>query len=225
MSALLPSNDRPTDVPRPDPRAARGSAARDARPRTRRAAPAAAGGRVGRRGGDGRGRSGNADRRGDRDRPGALPRPPPAPEPRVAFDGNVSVPGRELTSFGDGAWQVGADVVPGTYTSAGGPDCQYTLRAAVTGSDIVANTVGPGPATVVLTRTTATSRRRGAPPGGGAPEPSHSHTWPIGDETPDPRRRPGGRGYRSNCNWPPATFSPAFLSASSPTRPIFGRAP
>ena len=73
-----------------------------------------------------------------------------APEPRVAFDGNVSVPGRELTSFGDGTWQVGADVAPGTYTTAGGPACQYSLRAAVTGSDIVANTVGRGPATVVL---------------------------------------------------------------------------
>ena len=60
------------------------------------------------------------------------------------------MPGRELTSFGDGTWQVGADVAPGTYTTACGPACQYTLRAAVTGSDIVANTVGRGPATVVL---------------------------------------------------------------------------
>ena len=40
------------------------------------------------------------------------------PEPRVAFAGTQSVPGRELTSFGDGTWQVGVDVLPGTYTSA-----------------------------------------------------------------------------------------------------------
>ena len=62
----------------------------------------------------------------------------------------MTVPGRELTSFGDGTWQVGVDVVPGTYTSTGGPDCRYALRAAVTGSDIAASTVGRGPATVVL---------------------------------------------------------------------------
>ena len=85
--------------------------------------------------------------------PAAVPhaaKPPPVPEPRVAFDGTVAVPGRELTAFGDGAWQVGVDVVPGTYTSSGGPDCRYALRAAVTGGDIAASTVAQGPATVVL---------------------------------------------------------------------------
>jgi hypothetical protein len=63
----------------------------------------------------------------------------------------VTVPGRELTAFGDGAWQVGVDVVPGTYTSTGGPDCRYALRPAVTGGDIAASTIGRGPVTVVLT--------------------------------------------------------------------------
>ena len=28
------------------------------------------------------------------------------------------------------------DVLPGTYTSAGGPDCRHAFRPAVTGSDI-----------------------------------------------------------------------------------------
>jgi hypothetical protein len=65
------------------------------------------------------------------------------PEPRVAFADT----GRELTSFGDGTWWVGVDVLPGTYTSAGGPDCRHAFRAAVTGDDIVA---GTGSATVVL---------------------------------------------------------------------------
>ena len=89
---------------------------------------------------------------------GAPPEPAPltdpaalsAPEPRVAFGGNVSVPGRVLTAFGDGTWQVGVDVVPGTYASAGGPDCRHAVSAAVTGGDIVAGTVGPGAAAVVL---------------------------------------------------------------------------
>ena len=57
------------------------------------------------------------------------------PEPRVAFAGIQSVPVRELTSFGDGTWQVGVDVLPGTYTSAVGPDCRHAFGAAVTGSD------------------------------------------------------------------------------------------
>lgn len=74
-----------------------------------------------------------------------------APEPRVAFGGNVSVPGRVLTAFGDGTWQVGVDVVSGTYASAGGPDCRHAFTAAAaTGGDIVAGAVDPGPTAVVL---------------------------------------------------------------------------
>ena len=80
--------------------------------------------------------------------PDAAPRE--TPEPRVAFAGTVSVPGRELTSFGDGTWQVGVDVLPGTYATVGGVDCRHAFSAAVTGSDIVKSAVAPGPATVVL---------------------------------------------------------------------------
>jgi hypothetical protein len=73
------------------------------------------------------------------------------PEPRVASGGTVSVPGRVLTAFGDGSWQVGVDVAPGTYTTVGGLDCRHALRAALTGGDIAASAVEPDPATVVLT--------------------------------------------------------------------------
>lgn len=76
--------------------------------------------------------------------------PVTAPEPRVAFGGNVSVPGRVLTAFGDGTWQVGVDVEPGTYASTGGADCRHAFTAAVTGSAIVAGAVGPSPTAVVL---------------------------------------------------------------------------
>jgi hypothetical protein len=86
--------------------------------------------------------------------PAVVPAPDDAPrvvpEPRVAFAGTVSVPGRELTSFGDGDWQVGIDVVPGTYATTGGVDCRHALRPAVTGRDIVQTVVHQGPATVVL---------------------------------------------------------------------------
>ena len=82
---------------------------------------------------------------------------PPAaavvPEPRVAFAGTVSVPGRELTAFGDGTWQVGVDVVPGTYASTGGVECRH----AVTGADLARAALAraapsPGGATVELAR-------------------------------------------------------------------------
>ena len=76
--------------------------------------------------------------------------PRQVPEPRVSFGGTVSVPGKALTSFGDGTWQVGVDVVPGTYATTGGVDCHHALRPAVTGQDIVKSAAAQGSATVVL---------------------------------------------------------------------------
>lgn len=65
------------------------------------------------------------------------------------FVANVSVPGRVLTSFGDGTWQIGVDVEPGTYTTTGAdPTCRHALQPSRTGG---AEAVGRGPATVVLT--------------------------------------------------------------------------
>jgi hypothetical protein len=66
---------------------------------------------------------------------------------------NVSVPGRVLTSFGDGTWQIGVDVEPGTYTTAGAVDpiCHHALRRTRTGGDRAEAGADHGPATVVLT--------------------------------------------------------------------------
>jgi hypothetical protein len=63
---------------------------------------------------------------------------------------NVSVPGRVLTAFGDGTWQVGVDVEPGTYTTtgAGGPTCRHALGRTRTGARIAEHR---GSTTVVLT--------------------------------------------------------------------------
>lgn len=86
--------------------------------------------------------------------PAVVPAPaittPRPPEPRVAFAGTVSVPGRELTSFGDGTWQVGVDVAAGTYTTTGGLGCRHALKPAVSGAAIV-ESASQGPDTVVLT--------------------------------------------------------------------------
>lgn len=68
------------------------------------------------------------------------------------FVANVSVPGRVLTSVGDGTWQIGVDVEPGTYTTSGAVDstCHHALRPTRTGGGVVDATDGLGPATVVL---------------------------------------------------------------------------
>ena len=156
MSALLPSHDRPTGVaaaaipaPRFAPPSETLAPAPAVLPRPRQAAV------WGVVAGMAAGAVGTLTAAVIVTAPAALPypalEPPPVPEPRVAFDGTVTVPGRELTAFGDGTWQVGVDVVPGMYTSTGGSDCRYALRPAVTGRDIAASTVGQGPATVVLT--------------------------------------------------------------------------
>ena len=58
------------------------------------------------------------------------------PPPAAASGGyvaNVSVPGRVLTSFGDGAWQIGVDVEPGTYTTTSVAARPATMRSRAPG--------------------------------------------------------------------------------------------
>jgi len=78
----------------------------------------------------------------------------PAPAVSAAsLSPNVSVPGRVLTAFGDGTWQVGVDIAPGTYMTAGAVDgttCSHALRTARTGGKLSASSAGPGRAAVVL---------------------------------------------------------------------------
>jgi hypothetical protein len=77
---------------------------------------------------------------------GPAPAAPRSPTP------SVSVPGRTLTAFGDGTWQIGVDVAPGAYSTAGpaGADCYHALRKTATGGDVAGGAVSRGPATVVL---------------------------------------------------------------------------
>jgi hypothetical protein len=78
---------------------------------------------------------------------------PPGAAPGGGYVANVSVPGRVLTSFGDGTWQIGVDVEPGTYTTAGAvdPTCRHALHRTRAGADRVEAGAEQGPATVVLT--------------------------------------------------------------------------
>ena len=70
--------------------------------------------------------------------------------PSGGYVANVSVPGRVMTSFGDGTWQIGVDVEPGTYTAgrAADPACHHALRNSRTGTKVAEDW---GSSTVVLT--------------------------------------------------------------------------
>jgi hypothetical protein len=84
----------------------------------------------------------------------AVPAPRTPPALPASVSPNVSVPGRVLTAFGDGVWQVGVDIEPGTYASTGsvaGATCQHALRTARSGGDVTTTTAPAGPMTVVLT--------------------------------------------------------------------------
>ena len=74
-----------------------------------------------------------------------------APAASDGFVANVSVPGRVLTSFADGTWQIGVDVAPGVYATAGAadPTCRHALRRTRGGGD-GSRAASPGPDTVVL---------------------------------------------------------------------------
>lgn len=127
---------------RRDPPAAAGPT-RPGRPPCSPPAAAAVVGRGGcARGGSGRRRVGRGGGRDDARRP-----------PTAASDGvvaNVSVPGRVVTSFADGTWQIGVDVAPGVYTTAGGPTCHHAVRRTRSGGDLVSRAGSPGRGTVVL---------------------------------------------------------------------------
>jgi hypothetical protein len=53
------------------------------------------------------------------------------------------------TFGGDGTFRVGADIQPGTYTSAGGSNC-YWARLNAAGDDIIDNNISSGPAVVTV---------------------------------------------------------------------------
>lgn len=54
----------------------------------------------------------------------------------------------EQNSFGNGVWEVGVDIQPGKYKTAGGIDC-YWKKSSQSG-DIIANDIVSGPVTVIV---------------------------------------------------------------------------
>ena len=80
---------------------------------------------------------------------GATPETTAPAAPSGGYVANVSVPGRVMTSFGDGTWQIGVDVEPGTYTATGTgtTSCRHALRPSRTGEATGAVGRGPSPPT------------------------------------------------------------------------------
>ena len=57
-------------------------------------------------------------------------------------------PGQPKTTFSDGTYQVGVDIAPGTYRSAGGTNCYWKRPRSLDTSDIIDNNGSPGPQVV-----------------------------------------------------------------------------
>ena len=64
-------------------------------------------------------------------------------------------PGQPNTTFGDGTYQVGVDIAPGTYRSAGGDNCYWARLRSLDTGNIISNNASPGPQVVAIQPTDA----------------------------------------------------------------------
>jgi hypothetical protein len=75
----------------------------------------------------------------------------PAPPPEAPA---AAAPAGPLSTFGDGVWEVGVDIVPGKYKTSGTDSygCYYARLKNNDGSisDIISNGFGQGPVTVTI---------------------------------------------------------------------------
>jgi hypothetical protein len=61
--------------------------------------------------------------------------PPPPPGPKTTIDG-------------DGTYQVGVDIVPGTYRAAGSGSCYWARLSSLDTGDVIDNNISSGPQVV-----------------------------------------------------------------------------
>ena len=59
-------------------------------------------------------------------------------------------PGQPNTTFGDGEYQVGIDIAPGTYRSAGGDGCYWARLKTLATNSYIDNNNGSGPQVVEI---------------------------------------------------------------------------
>jgi hypothetical protein len=97
--------------------------------------------------------------------PTSRPAPPPStyqvvPSPAAVAPVAPAVPAGPKTTFGDGVWEVGVDIVPGRYKSPGPGEngfgsCYYARLKTGDGSfgDIIDNDLSQGPVTVTIKET------------------------------------------------------------------------
>jgi hypothetical protein len=63
--------------------------------------------------------------------------------------------GPKTTVDSDGTYQVGVDIVPGTYRSAGGTGCYWARLKSLNTSDVINNNISDGPQVVGIQPTDA----------------------------------------------------------------------
>lgn len=56
-------------------------------------------------------------------------------------------------SIDDGIYEIGNDIQPGKYKTAGGENCYYARLGSLDSSDIISNHFGPGPKVVQVKKT------------------------------------------------------------------------
>ena len=54
------------------------------------------------------------------------------------------------TAFGDGLYEVGADIQAGQYRADGGPDCYWAKLTTSDTNNVLVNNLGAGPQTVTI---------------------------------------------------------------------------
>jgi hypothetical protein len=59
-------------------------------------------------------------------------------------------PGQPNTTFGEGLYQVGVDIAPGIYRSAGGTGCYWARLKSLNTNDYIDSNLGNGPQVVQI---------------------------------------------------------------------------
>ncbi len=84
------------------------------------------------------------------DQPAQVAEPSSNPGSKPADAYQSTQPTEPSTSFNDGTYEVGVDIVAGKYKSAGGTDCYWARLRDPSSTNIIANDLGSGPRTVIL---------------------------------------------------------------------------
>jgi hypothetical protein len=115
-------------------------------------------------------------------------------------------PSPPVTSFGDGTFEVGSQIVPETYRAAGGADCSWGRLSSLGGAanDVIADGDALGPAIVTISPSDAAFESDGcgtwspAPTSGPEATTMGDGTWAVGTDIVAGTYRATSTG---SCSW------------------------